>query len=249
MSTSTAVAKPSIFGGMSGLALPNTGIEKLDVRESTTPYVGFLSTKSQRFGEVRDAIPGASDGTVYYAGPTGEYKKISNFKFHLLAADRLWVQRDDANKPIKATRENPGDYSSPLKDNVETIIAVYLDDGSLVPALCTFNTAKSKAGLAAIKGLQDSQTPAWGEKSADHKETLKIPLPNFRSVTHVQTSVKSAKNGRKMIAASGVAKPTTLGEAKQAVEGMSQESFTKQFEQVKRAFASRLAELNALVTA
>lgn len=219
----------------------------IEVKEQGVPYVGFFTQKAKKALEIQQAIPGISPGQPYLFDPSTGYTRLSNFKFHLLNRARHWVQRDSENVPIRAVTNDPGDIYGPLKENYETVILVYKDDNTVIPAMCTFNTAKAQVGSIATKTLQEAQDPSWFEKSPDHKATAQIPNPVYRFTVSVSSWVKPSKrSGLPTVNARGTPKPTTVGELQLVSESSMQDGFNDKLNSVVSAFRTRVSNLDEL---
>lgn len=252
MATTKEIAKNnSMFASLQKVSDDaGTGaIAPLEIKESGVPYVGFYSTKATKAAEIAAAVPGINPGQPYLAHPTKGYQRLSNFKFHILNRTLHWVQRDSENKPIRATNKDPGDMYGPLKENFETLILVYTDDGTVVPALATFNVAKAPVGRVATKTLYEAATDEWFTKSADHAATKTIPNPEYRFTVNVTSFVKPAKtSGFPTVNARATTKPSTIGELQMLAKSIEDPSFGELFSAAKTAFNNRIGELDKLAS-
>lgn len=223
-----------------------TQLAPIEVPDFGVPYIAFYSTKSSKAPEIANAIPGISPGQPYLYHPARGYVRLSELKFHLLNRALFWVQRDGDNRPIRATTKNPNDVYGPLKENFETLVLVYVD-GEVVPALATFNVAKSQVGRVASKALQEANTPDWLNKSPDHASTSAIPRPEFRFTVSVTSTVKPAKtSGFPTVIARGNVRPTTVGELQVLSRCIDRDDFRSMLKAATSAFESRVSELNRL---
>jgi len=220
----------------------------LEIKDSGVPYVGFFTTKAKKAMEIQTAIPGIAPGQAYLYDPATGYERLSQFKFHLLNRSRHWVQRDSDNVPIRAVDKDPGDMYGPLKENYETVILVYKDDNTVVPAMCTFNTAKAQVGSIATKTLQEAQDPSWFEKSPEHKVTAQIPNPAYRFTISVQSYVKPSKrSGFPTVNERGTPKPTSIAELQAVFQSTQNPEFDNKLGSVMSAFRTRTGTLDGMV--
>lgn len=222
----------------------------IEIKERGIPYVGFFSNKANKAAEIREALPGITPGAAYLFDPETGYTRLTNFKFHLLNRALFWVQRDAENKPIKASVSDPKDMRGPLRENYETLILVYKDDKTVVPAKCTFNVAKSRAGEAATKALQECNSEEWFRRSPEHELTKQIPDPTYRFTAHVTSWVAPAKSsGFPTVHAKATIKPTSMAELGIVAQNIESPGFADKLETAKSAFLSTVAELSKLAGA
>lgn len=239
----------SLFAGLQKVsdAAGTSAMAPIEIKDSGVPYVGFYSTKASKAPEIATALPGISPGNAYLHDPEKGFIRLPNFKFHILNRARHWVQRDSENKPVRAVTQDPGDMYGPLKENFETLILVYTDDGAVIPAVGTFNTAKSQVGRVATQALDEANTPEWYAKSADHASTKQIPKPEYRFTVSVNSFVKPAKSsGFATVNARGTVKPATVGEIETLMKSIESESFNAKLTAARSAFENRVGELNKL---
>lgn len=231
-------------------AVAGTGdIAPIEIKESGVNYVGFYTNKATKAVEIATALPGIQPGNAYLYEPNKGYTRLSNFRFHLLNRTRHWVQRDNQNKPVRVVTTDPGDMYGLLKENFETVILVYKDDGTVVPAMCTFNTAKAKVGQVAEKTLAKVQTPDWFNLSPDHKLTAEIPIPAYRFVMVVNSYVKPSKTGGfPTVHAIGTPKPTSMADLMIVDKSSQSEEFQATLASTVSAWKTRGRDLDELAT-
>lgn len=241
----TAVANSSLFAGLKTLVPAADNLPApFETTETSSPvsYVNFFTTKATKAGEIMQAIPGIAPGTPYVYRPGKGYQRLSNFKFHLIRAAQFWVKRDSTNKVLKAATKDPGDKS--LTENIEALILTYTDDGEVVPALCTFNTAKAPVGRLAQQTLDEAATAEWFKKSPDHGTTSQIPIPNFRFTINVNSWVQPSKStGFPTVNARGTAKPATVAEVQSVMKAQGTEEFQQVYNATQEAFTSKVTEI------
>lgn len=238
------------FGGLARIgsgagAMTNT--TEMPSAGSGTNYVGFFTTKNTKAQEITQAIPGLSPGMPYLGLAEKGYTRLKELKFHLLDRAIHWVARDSANNPVKASKTDPGNFQSPLRENIEALVLVYTDDNKVVPAVATFNSAKSHVGRTANDGITKTQQPEWFAQSPDHKATAQIPDPRFRFTVNVRSWVAPAKgSGFPTVNARGTIKPVTPGEASLLDAAAKDPEFNEQLETVRKAFTARVELLEKL---
>lgn len=245
------MAKASLVKASEQQNLPavynNLPAVNVDTDTVGVPYVGFLATtpnSADKAANIRAACPGIGEGDPYLS-MGGTYRRLDPLKFHLLAAEQFWCERDQTGNTIRTTREKPDSWKSPFKEEVIAALLVYAGD-DVIPALCSFRTTKSGGIHPAVNALRQvvEQPGEWGALSADHQASLALNLPFSRFTTTVSMRKDTAKgSGNPMFLARGSVKPITAGEWKVLKDALESPSIAEAVNGVTVAFKSRVAEL------
>lgn len=244
MSKEVAKQNQSLFAGLTTIKTDDTGgnLEKIE-KSSGVAFIAFLSEKSPRYQEVLSALPGIGAGMPYYCGPGG-YKRLDNFKFHLLDAAQYFVKYNPVGKPVARIDAKPPGKSD-YRETIETLAIAYVDNKP-IPCVITFKTGYADAALSASAALKEARTPAWGKRGPEHEASMAIPVPFARVVTDVHVGRKASRDGGTYGVAKGIPRPATIGEAKSLVEALQGADFMNSLNLAKEAFKSRVSYLTAL---
>jgi hypothetical protein len=220
-----------------------------EIRETAVPFIGFAEPKGSKYADIRAALPGIQAGAPYLYKPGTGYVAMNPAKMHVVEGVQFFVEYGaDGATPVTVTRTDPGSFKSPLKEAIFGVAVAYTPDG-LVPAAVSFRTTKAPAAHAALKALRDcADATAWGNKSPDFRETLRIPVPFARFTATVTTRAKTGKgSGQQYYAASADIKPTTPAEAKMIGAALASPDFMATFNAVIAAHDAQVKKLTDMV--
>jgi len=216
-----------------------------------TPYVLFVSTKGQTYGQLAQRIRDLQDGDpVLVRDENVPPLKMNPLRFHLIAAFQHFSVVDSMGAIVKTTfdvetaRE---DKTQKWLEHVETVILVCLGDGGLCPARMTFKTTKTNAIHTAIAALKDAEdAEKWGSYSAEHKASLVAPTPYARFTATVTLKRGTAKStGFNFVAANSFITPTGLADWQTIGAAFKDETFCKLCEAVYRRHKDRVGEITS----
>lgn len=236
----------SLFASLQGIEVPKEEAPAI-VASSSACFVGFVNPKSEeRYAEILQDIPGAGRNTAYYKDAEG-YKKLEPFRFYLFDHRLHWVKRDQAGELIAVQKaDNPPKKFGELSENVEAVLIVQVGD-KFVPVTCAFRGANSKMIAPATKELAACKTPAWGDKTPDHKVALGIPVPNFRFIVTAMPGTALSGKGVRYATGAALCRPASAADIKMLSESADDPLFASRLEQAKDFFAKRVSELDAKV--
>jgi hypothetical protein len=190
------------------IALADTG--------GSTPYVAFAYVKAKKWPEMSAAIPGLrEDEPVLVRGSS--YTRLAPFKFFLLSGHQHWAERARSDGTLLAASLTDPGRTDKRKEVVEAALLVFLPDGSVTPARCSFKSTKAPAAKAAVKARDEAGLPEWANRSPAHADTLRYPRPWMRFVTTVALTPRTVRTGENAgntyTLANGVVTPTSRAEA------------------------------------
>lgn len=210
-----------------------------------TPYVQFISTKGQSFAEVAAIIRDLQDGDPVLRRDNVPPVKLNPYTLYLINAFQHWSMVDNLGQIVKTTLDMKQGKENKWTEHVEALLIVRLPDGSLSPARCTFKSTKTNAIHAAIKArAQAEDAEAWAALSAEHKESVAVPVAWARYVTTVTLKRGTAKtSGFAYVAANGFISPTGLADWKALAAAFQDATFKKLADATREQFESRVADL------
>lgn len=233
---------PVGFGGVGGLDVGDQLFQAL-------PYVQFISSKGQSFGEVARQIPSIQDGDPILVRAKAA-TKLNPFRFYLAAAFQHFSMVDTMGCIVKATLDSTVARSDRAwQEHIEALIIVVLDD-ELVPARCTFKTTKTNAAHTAIKTLREirEEPEEWAKRSPEHKLTVKVPLDWARFTTTVTLKRGTSRStGFNYVAANGFAEPTGAADWKLLADAMKDDNFNMLCDDTLRRHEQRISEVKQKV--
>lgn len=200
----TPGGKPTPVGKGGPLALmvdnlPDVYGGELVAVEPSVPfgaYITFASTRAEKWGDYAGRIPGLREGDALLIRGD-DVVKLDPCRVHLVCAFQYWAQFEEGTYDIAAISLSrmPGRGEDRWAECVECVVLVYLPDGSIEPARVTFRKGQTRASSTLAIALSEAGTPAWGQKSAAHAESLALPRPAFRFYGVVTGGKKLGKGG------------------------------------------------------
>ncbi len=240
----------------SAMTVP-TGMMVANSGGGGVPYVIFVSPKSPNFADYAAAIPGVKARDILLSRPP-PYPLIAlpAFKFFTISAQQAWVEAEEDGTLISATFDDPKDRESPQRENIESVLIVFLPDGSLVPARCTFRTSKC-AGMKNVRNTYamahgDAAAVAqWAALSPEHRETLEIPSQFAwgRFVTTMTCTGKTGGRGRVYDLTKSRVGPTNKADRGLLGNSLKDAAFCAALQSVNEAYVRRVTELRELAGA
>lgn len=208
------------------------------------PYVIFANKKSEKWDDMAAQIRGLQEPNPVLIN-NGTYEKLVPFKFHLMRAQQLWVERQQGREPVSVLRSRPTGRGAPQIEEIHAIVLVYAQDG-VVPATTTFKRALCKGANVAASELKLVSDPAtigrWIDRSPEHQAAARIDLPPARFTVSLTTHMHPPKYGDNPYPQSEAScAPTTVADWAQLQAFFDNEY--ELFKQVEALYESRLEEL------
>jgi hypothetical protein len=206
------------------------------------PYVCFAHPKradewkklTAKFGQV-------DEGDMFFVSQE-DLVKVDTIKVGWLCHKQYWVHMNAGGTDVIAASwtEKP----KPFKEHIECVVLVYFDD-KIVPANMQLRTTKCGAAREISQALEECVTPAWGEKSAAHKETLVVNQPFGRFFAEMTLGEKRRAKTSGMLYKPLLAtvKPTTLVEWRLLKAFSEDADAQKRLEDAAARFENRINEL------
>ncbi len=241
----------------SAIAVPASGMQVAQGGGGGVPYVIFASPKSPNFADYAAAIPGLQQRDILLSRPPPyPLVKLPTLKIFTISAQQAWVEAEEDGTLISATFDDPKDRDSDLRENIESVLIVFLPDGSLCPARCTFRTSKC-AGMKNVRNTYalaagDAESVAkWAALSPEHRETLEIPAQFAwgRFVTTMTCTGKTGGRGRVYDLTKSRVGPTNKADRGLLGNSLKDAAFCAALQSVNEAFVRRVTELRELAGA
>ncbi len=206
-----------------------------------TPYITFAHNKRpDEWAKLVGAFGQIQEGNMYlFAGD--EAFALSPAKLGWLCCKQYWASVNGAGEVQKVSfKEMP----TPFKEHVEAVVLVYFED-RIVPANIQFRTTKCPAAKMLSDALIEAATPAWADKSPQHRETLACqhPFMRFFGIVDLGPSRTSKSSGLTYRTTTCTVKPTGVAEWR-LLDKMSKEpNCTKSLQDAADRFQMRCEEM------
>jgi hypothetical protein len=215
--------------------------------DSSAPYIGFASPRSQSWEPLRQLFPKITEATPFVGMPGGDFELADPLIFYVVRFRQFWSQRsEDDNYTIQTVEfSDPGRHSD-LREEFLAACIVQLNQ-RLVPTVSFFGGTKAGALRQAADTLCQAGSPDWAKRSKAHAATASFPLPFGRFLTQVTIEPKISKEkGRSYQLAVGHVRPATLEELALLTEMMRDVEFRRQFKAALEVYALRLKVLEEI---
>lgn len=216
-----------------------------------SPYVQFVSTKGQAFMKCVPFIPDLAEGDPVLIRPEpASPRKLNPMRFWLAQWFQHFSHVDTDGYIVRSVfdveeaKRDPATGTEKLVEHVETVLLVIEPNGDITPARCTFKSTKVNAAHAAISAIHAAGSAEWPNLSPDHRATLAIPDAPLRVVTAVSLKSGTGRgSGFKYVAANGMPKPTTVGEAQALQARFADPAFNRLCNAVLKSWEERCDEI------
>lgn len=209
----------------------------------SSPYISFAHKNRTDEWAKLSAKFGVIDEGEMFLIEGDKINKLAPAKLGLLYAKQFWAQKNAAGDMLGTSfTERP----YPWQEAIEMVVLVYQDDG-IVIANCQPRTTKCSGFKVLADALKECQTPAWGDKSPAHKETLQIPQPFMRFFGEVSLAAPriSKKSGLPYRTTNCTVKPVTNVEVKLLKAFIESPESNKKMEDAAGRYSMQIRELES----
>lgn len=208
---------------------------------SLSPYIAFAHPRrSDEWNKLTGAFGQIAEGDMFLV-TSEEAFHLAPAKLGWLCHKQYWVQANAAGEVLKTSfKEMP----APFKEHVEAVVLVYLED-RIVPANVCFRTTKCPAAKALSDALVEAASPAWADKSPQHKETLvcQQPFMRFYGIVELGPQRTSKSSGLPYRTTTAIVKPTGVSEWRALAEFTKSPDCNKLLEDAANRFEMRIQEM------
>jgi hypothetical protein len=215
--------------------------ERVVRTDTSAPYVGFASSRSDTWDSLRQLHPKTQEGTPFVSMPDGQFEPADPLKLNLVRFKQCWSERDDQYRLARVVFTDPG-RGSALTEEFLAFTVVHLGR-RLVPAVSYFAGTKAGAVRKAADTLPAAGTPGWAGLSSAHAASANFPLPFGRFVTEVTIEPRTSRAGRPYQLAVGHVRPANLEELDALHRALQDDGFLEPLRVALDVFGSRLRTL------
>lgn len=213
------------------------------VGKFSSPYISFAhKNRTDEWAKLQAKFGVIDEGDMFLI-EGDKLAKLAPAKLGLLFAKQFWAKKNAAGEILETSF---AEKAWPWAEAIEMVVLVYQDDG-IVVANCQPRTTKCSGFKILADALKECQTPAWGDKSPAHKETLQIAQPFMRFFGEVALSAPriSKKTGLPYKTTTCTAKPVTNVEVKLLKAFVGSPDTNKKMEDAAGRFTQQIKELES----
>lgn len=171
---------------LSQMAAPTQPLET----KPTLPFIGFQSKKSDRYADVRAAIPGLAEGQPYaFNGKT--YVRVDSIGI-LDGALRYWAIFDNEMNFTDVKLVDPKDRR--YKESILALTLAY-SGGTCIPSVTTFRSTKCPVVNDLLKAVERYSDAAVCQAAGPIGAKLTELGPFLRVVGDVEVTTKTSSDG------------------------------------------------------
>lgn len=214
------------------------------VSREWAPYIMFASSK--RADEWKKLGPNPREGEMYFVdGDKAIHLPVA--KLGWFCGIQYWAHKMQG-PPFDLVEASFTEQPKPFKENVESVVLLYLED-LCVPCNMGWRSTKCPGAKALSDAAIASVTPEWGQTSPAHAETLICPQPfaRFYGECQIGSSRTSKSTGNLYRPMECEIKPTSIPEWR-LIKAMTEDPDIKDaLRNAERRYKERLANVNAKV--
>jgi hypothetical protein len=179
---------PAPTAGSALAAASNISDDDQQDVEVPIPFIGFYSKKSNRSAEVKNALPGITEGSAFVCYNGDEYAHVQAVQI-LDGQQRYFSKSDSDGRKIAAGLTETADTPN---ENVLAVVLAYTAD-KIIPTVTEFRSTKVRCVRDFVSAAARTEAEGWSDRQGPIGQRLAALGARLRIVGEITLQQKTSK--------------------------------------------------------